>query len=92
MTTSQAQTGGQGWPAKEGGLLVPSPPPQLCFVASALCFSLDLTPDPRAQQAVLSEVSAPVQSGHSWWSFFGWLSTPCPTDQGLLTYHPLAGD
>lgn len=68
---------------------MPSSTPQLCFVASALCFSLDLTPDPRAQPAVLSEVSAPVQSGHLWWSFFGWLSTPCPTNQGLLTYHPL---
>lgn len=67
---------------------MPSPTLQICFVASALCFSLDPTPDPRAQQAVLSEVSAPVRSGHSWWSFFGCRSMPCLTDQGLLTYHP----
>ena len=71
-----------------------SPTLQLCFVAPALCFGLGLTltpgsPRKDAQQAVLSEVSAPVQSGHLWWSFFGCLSMPCPTDQGLLTYHPL---
>lgn len=71
-----------------------SPTLQLCFVASALCFGLGLTltpgsPHKDAQQAGLSEVSAPVQSGHLWWSFFGCLSMPCPTDQGLLTYHPL---